>query len=138
MSKGGGGKESPTDQSSHATTTTTQIDRRQVVDNGGIGIAGESAVINVLDAGAIDKPFAFANANDQELTKNLDNQLGFARNIFESGLSVLDKAGQQVQLQTQLVAKAYDNAQGDGTAKTVLTVAAIASVALVAVKVWGK
>lgn len=138
MSKGGGGKESPTDQSSHATTTTTQIDRRQVVDNGGIGIAGESAVINFLDAGAIGAAFDFAQANDQQTGTNLAKLLGFAGGVFESGLTVLDKAGAQVQAQTQLVSKAYDDAKGAGTEKTLLTTAALATVAIVAIRMWTK
>ncbi len=71
---------------------------------------------------------------DRDATRSID----FARSVFESGLSVLGTAGKQVEAQTTLLAKAYDNAKGDGTEKQTLMYVALAAVAVVAVAtVWG-
>lgn len=121
--------------------TTTNTDRRVVADNGAFALsAGDvtGSTITLTDLGAIDKAFTFAAANDQQTGKNISNTLAFAKDIFDQGLTVLDKAGQQIQQQTELVAKAYDTAQGAGDQKTILAAAGLAAVAIVAIKVWGK
>lgn len=141
---GGGGDSS---SSSSSSQTTNQIDRRQVVDSGSVGVSSDTSTVSVqiLDGGAIagakslaDNALALVKASDQETGKTLADVLGFAENVFTSGLSVLDKAGAQVKANTDLVTKAYDNAQGEGTQKNLIAAAALATVAIVAVKVWGK
>ncbi len=160
LRKGGGSS-----SSSSTTQTTNQVDRRQVVDAGSVGVSSDTSTVNVsvLDQGAIarageiaDRAIAMAaysgqeasrnlqsvldliTASDQETGKSLSSVLGFARDVFVTGIGVLDKAGDQIDSQTALVARAYDNAQGEGTQKNMVAAAALAAVAIVAVKVWGK
>jgi hypothetical protein len=120
--------------------TTQNIDRRLVVDNGGIGFSSDGGqyTINVLDEGIVGRALDLVTASDQETGRSVADVLGFAQGVFDSGLAVLDKAGKQVETQSALVAKAYDQARGEGTQKNLVAAAAIATVAIVAVKVWGK
>lgn len=138
---GGGGSSSESNQ------TTNQVDRRQVVDSGSVGVSSDSSTVNVsiLDQGAIarageiaDRAIALVGASDQETGKTLANVLGFAKDVFTTGIGVLDKAGTQIDRQTQLISQAYDNAKGEGTQKNLVAAAALATVAIVAVNVWGK
>lgn len=72
---------------------------------------------------------------DRDAARSID----FARSVFSSGLSVLDAAGKQVEAQSALISKAYDNAKGDGTEKQIIFYVAVGAVALVAVaSVWGR
>ncbi len=137
---GGGGSSSSSSQS------TNQVDRRQVVDNGSVGVSSDTSTVNVsiLDQGAIAgardiaaNALALVAASDQQTGQNLSTVLGFARDVFTTGIGVLDKAGKQIDAQTGLIAKAYDNAQGEGTQKNLVAAAALATVAIVAVKAWG-
>ncbi len=139
---GGGG-----DSSSSTNQTTNQVDRRQVVDSGSVGVSSDTSTVTVsiLDGGAIVGAKALAEsalnlvkASDQETGKTLADVLGFAENVFTTGIGVLDKAGDQVAAQSEIVSKAYDNAKGEGTQKNLIAAAALATVAIVAVKVWGK
>jgi hypothetical protein len=126
--------------SSSTTQTTQQIDRRLVVDSGSVGVSSDTSTVNVsvLDAGAVEGALELVRASDQVTGKNVADVLGFAKDVFTAGLTVLDKAGRQIETQSELVAKAYDAARGEGTQKNMVTVAAVAAVAIVAVKVWGR
>lgn len=132
---GGGGR-----SSSQSSQETNNVDRRLVVDNGGIGFSSDGGTysINVLDGGAVSGALALVDASDQRTQATVNDLLGFTRDVFVSGLTVLDRAGKHVESQTALVAKAYDTAQGEGTQKNLVAAAALAAVAIVAVKVWGK
>lgn len=131
---GGGGSSSSSSQS------TQNIDRRLVVGEGAIGFSSDGGTyeVNVLDQGAIMSAINLVQASDQETGKSVADVLGFARDVFTAGLTVLDKAGSQVEKQTDLVSRAYDNAQGEGTQKNLIAAAALATVAVVAIRVWGK
>lgn len=140
LHKGGG-------SSSSSTQTTQNIDRRLVVGEGAVGFSSDGGTyeVNILDQGAIagakEAIFAALNlvqASDQETGKSVNTVLGFARDVFTAGLTVLDKAGSQIEKQTSLVSQAYDNAKGEGTQKNLVAAAALATVVVVAVKVWGK
>lgn len=124
--------------SSSNAQTTTNVDRRIVADNGGVGVNADGSTIYVTDHGAVNAAIALVGESDERATKTLSEQLGFTKDIFTAGLTVLDKAGRQVESQTELLAKAYDGAKGDGTQKTIVAAAAVAAVAIVAIKVWGK
>ena len=55
-----------------------------------------------------------------------------------SAFKTLDKTQEVTRESQRGVAAAYEGAQGAGNEKTMLTIAALAVVGLVAVKVWGK
>jgi hypothetical protein len=120
--------------SSSSTQQTTQnVDRRMVLDAGSIGFSsdGGTYAVNVLDQGAVQNAIDLVESSSRET-------LGFTRDIFAAGLTVLDKAGKQVEAQTALVAKAYDSAKGEQTQKNLVAATALAAVAIVAIKVWAK
>lgn len=99
------------------------------------------ANLNALDFAkdTFGKAFGALAASDQETSKTLAQALEFAKTVFMSGLEVLDEAGTQINSQTELIAKAWDNAKGSGTEKQTLFYVAVGAVALVAVvTVWGK
>lgn len=149
MTLEGGGGGSSSSSSSSSSQTTNQIDRRMVVDGGGIGINADGSVISIsqttTDFGAIEsarqqvmRALALVEASDQQSGKTLSEALGFAKDVFDSGISVLDKAGEQINDQAELIAKAYDNAKGEATQKNLIAAASLAAVAIVAVKVMGR
>lgn len=116
-----GGK-SKSKSSSYSTTVNT--DKRQVVEEG-IGVSSDSSTVNVntLDGGAIAGAFDFSKAIVSEyLAPSLD--------ILKSQQEFVAGAGEQV-------AKAYDDAKGEGTQKFLLAVGVGAIVAVVAVKSFG-
>lgn len=78
-----------------------------------------------------------AERSGDQTWRTFSDALAFSQNVFETGIGVLDKAGQQINAQTDLVAKAYDNAKGEGTQKNMVAAAALAAVALVAISVYG-
>jgi len=141
---GGGGS------SSSNQTSTQQIDKRLVVD-AGIGISSDSSTVsvNALDGGAVKESLATAGEAISALSsvsslaltggaKTVADVLGFASSVFSKSFDALDRSGKIIEGGGVLVAKAYDDAKGDGTQKTYIAVAALAVVAVVAVKAWGK
>lgn len=126
--------------SSSSSQSVQNVDRRLVVGEGAIGLSsdGGTYTLNVLDGGAVSGALELVKASDQATAKTVSEQLGFTKEIFAAGLTVLDKAGKQVEAQTKLVANAFDTARGEGTQKNLIAAAALATVAIVAVKVWGK
>lgn len=109
---------------SSSRSATTQRDTRQALAEGAVGISGDSNVLNVLDAGAIGEAFDFAKASDQETHKTLAGVLNFAGGVFETG--------------TKQVEQAYESAKGEATQKTLFAGAALAAVAIVAIKGFAK
>jgi hypothetical protein len=126
---GGGGGSS----SSSSSQQTNNVDRRLVTDGGSVGVSADSSTVsvNVLDAGAIAAAFDFAKVSDQETGKTLNSVLGLARDVFTGGRAVLEQGGNQID-------RAYASAKGEATQKNMLMVAALAAVAIVAVKVLSK
>lgn len=105
-------------------TATEQHDRRLALAEGAIGISGDENVLNVLDANAIEKAFDFASASDQETHKTLAGVLDFAGVVYETGAKQVERA--------------YEGARGEATQKNLVAAAALATVAVVAVRAWGK
>jgi len=128
---GGGGGSSRSDSTS--TQTTSNADRRIVADGGSTALSTDNSTvtINTLDAGAIQNAFKFASDNQQETGKTLQSVLGVAADVFT-------KAAASVDSSAAVVSKAYDNAQGQGDTKTYIAAAALAVVAVVAVRAFAK
>lgn len=117
--------------SSSSSSSTTNIDKRIVQGDGGFAISPDSATVNILDQGAIKSAFDFAEHIGTENAGTLGQVLDFAKQTFNVGAANLQSA-------SSVVAKAYDNAQGQGDQKTLVLYAALAVVALAAFKVFGK
>lgn len=111
---------------SSSSQTTQNFDQRVVADAGGIGISGSSNV-NVLDGGAIDSAFAFANSNVETQAASFHELIDLAGKQLKSGTETLSQAG-------TLVAKAYDDAKGEGATKLYMVAALVAVIAVVALR----
>lgn len=124
---GGGGS------SSSSSSATNNIDKRLVTGENSVGISADSSSVsvNVLDGGAIAGAFTFAREVDANAGKNLATVLNLAGSLFEKTAGALDKSA-------ATVAQAYDQAKGQGADARVLAYGAMAVVALVAVKSFGK
>ena len=126
--------------SSASTTSTENVDRRQVVDNQSVGVSSDSSTVYVTptDLGSVRAAFEFAGKNSEDAQNNVNTILGIADRVFVSAFKTLDKTQEVTRESARGVAVAYEGARGAGNEKTMLTIAALAVVGLVAVKVWGK
>lgn len=77
---GGGGDSS---SSSSQATSTTNLDKRQVVDNGGLGVSSDSSTVNVttnsLDIGAIGKAIELSKASLTAANQNFSDVVGMSK-----------------------------------------------------------
>ena len=78
---GGGGDSS---SSSSQATTTTNVDKRLVVDNGGVGVSSDSSTVtvNTLDNGAITQAIDLSKTSTKAAYSGLDSLLGFANSVL--------------------------------------------------------
>lgn len=100
---------------SSSSSSSTNIDKRQVVDANAIGVTsdGSSSVqVNVLDAGAIDKAFAFALNNTEQLGDTFEKMLSFT----EQAIDLTADNAKFAEMATKEVGAAYaaasENASG--------------------------
>lgn len=86
---GGGGDSS---SSSNQSTTTTNVDRRQVVDTGSVGISSDGSTINIqsLDQGAIAGARDIALASVTNNATNTAKLLEVAGSLFAGQQKALD------------------------------------------------
>lgn len=125
---GGGGS------SSSSSTSTQNIDKRQVVEQG-VAVSSDTSnvTVNALDGGAVAAAFDFATragAGASEFGKAVITE------YLKPSLDVLRSQQQFVKESGEAVAKAYDDAKGEGTQKFLLAVGVGAMVAVVAVNAF--
>lgn len=137
----GGGDSSSSSSSSTSTTTNTQnIDKRQVVDAGSVGVSSDQSTVNVqvLDNGAIRDALAFASRAGDAASGGYSELLKVTSAIFNQAFAVIDKNAALAKELTSEVGTAYDVAQSSVSGardqqKTLLIVGGII-VGLVAMK----
>lgn len=135
---GGGGS------SSSSSSATSNIDKRLVTGQNSVGVSADNSTVTVqvLDGGAIAGALELARQTDANSGKNLGTVLGFASGLYESAMKALENSAAMVRdssaTNTAMVATAYDQAKGQGADARVLAYGAMAVVALVAVKSFGK
>lgn len=98
---------------SSSSSSSTNIDKRQVVDAGAMGITADSSgssnlTISVLDAGAIDRAFDFAKFNAGEFTDSFEKLLTFAG----QAMNMTQDNAKVAELAADKVAQAYEGATG--------------------------
>jgi len=135
--EGGGGS------SSSSSTTTSNTDKRQVLGAPGVQVSsdGSSRVkINALDAGAIKKVFKFATGADRRRSADLSLHLKYNNKTAMKALQLSDRAFtnafESLDATAAGIEKAYEDAKGAGTEKTLVTIAALAVVAVIGIKAW--
>lgn len=154
MGKGG--------SSSESSSSTQNIDKRWVTGEGSVGLNAENSSVSVqaLDGGALAGAFEFAARVDANAGKNLnsvldlaaqfdantgrnfDSVLNLASGLYELAVNALGKSATMVsessKANNEIVATAYDQAKGQGADARILAYGAMAVVAVVAVKTFGK
>lgn len=136
--KGGGSSSSA---STSNETTTVQVDKRQAVDSG-VGVSADDSNVNLsleyTDRGAVSDAFSFARDVGEGGAAVTQRVLDIADRVFADAFRTIGKTTEAVQTAGNSVATAYDTAKGAGSEKTLVTIAALAVVAVVAVQKWGK
>lgn len=137
---------SKTSARTSTSTSTSNLDKRQVVSDQGIGVSadGSSVLVNVLDGGSIAGAFSLAKQVDLTSSRNFRDALGFADETYDRASNVLDKSLSLVERNGATLSNAFGNsltalqsayseARGEGTQKNILTAVALVAVGIVAV-----
>lgn len=122
----GGGDSS---SSSSAATTTSNIDKRQVVSSGAVGVTtdaagGISVTNNALDAGAIQGALDYVKATDATQGANFTSLLSLADKMFSTGAGVIAKAQDTTLAQIGQINTAKNDTTGTIDQKTMIILAA--------------
>lgn len=121
---GGGSSKS----SSSSTTNTTNIDRRQVVAEGAVGIAADGATVNVttLDAGIVTSALDAVKANDATNGQSFSQLLSLADKLFTGAGEVINKTQDTTIKQIDQIQTAANDQKGAVDQKTLIIVAGAA------------
>lgn len=119
---GGGGK-----SSSSTSNKTTNIDRRQVVDTGSIGISSDNSTVYIesTDAGIVTKALETVAAADATAGEGFDKLLTLADRLFDAGGAILDKTSETSMAAVAAVNTARNDAQGSIDQKTLVILGAV-------------
>jgi hypothetical protein len=121
--------------SSSTSTTTNSVDKRQVVDNGAVGVSSDSSTVNVTymqtDYGSIANALNLAKSSSDTVYKGLVEVLGLAKDSVSLSQKTLTSAGQAVQ-------SAYQNASDSQSGVRSIALAGLVVVAVVAARSFGK
>lgn len=131
---GGGGSSS---SSSSNQTSTTNIDKRQVVDTGGIGVSSDSSTVTVnnqtLDAGIVTKALDTVAGADATNGQGFNQLLTLADKLFTAGSETLQKQSDATMQQVSALNTIANDQKGQIDQKT-LIILAVAGVGVMALK----
>jgi len=117
-------------------SSTNNVDKRQVVDGGSVGVSADKSTITVnstsTDQGSVKAAFDFAKFADATNGDGFSKLLDTANNMFTSSLTAVSQSN-------QTLSDAYKTAQADQNAKATLdsrylVAAGIAVVAIVGLR----
>lgn len=133
---GGGG-------SSNETTTSTQnVDKRQVVDTGSIGVTSDSSQVTVnasyLDEGAVNKAIDLATTSTATAGANVGEVLGFAKDVLKVAGENLKGTERAFNTATAQVAGAYETVQELSSGQRFLVAGGLLIAGIVAIKTFRK
>lgn len=114
--------------SSSSNVTTTNVDRRQVVAEGAIGIASDSSTINLqmLDADIVNKALEVVGANDATNGASFTQLLSLADKMFTGAGDIISKAQDTTLSQIGALQTAQNDQKGAIDQKTLVIVAGTA------------
>jgi len=112
----GGSNDKSQKSSSTTNTTTTNIDRRQVMSDGAIGITSDSSTVNVqqMDAGIVKSALDVVAGADATAGQGFTQLLTLADRLFTAGGSMLDKTANTTMAQVGALTEAQKTAAGGG------------------------
>lgn len=127
---GGGGssdKSSSSSSTSSTTTNTTNIDRRQVVADGGLGIASDHATVSVesVDGQLLGKALDVVSAADATAGAGFNQLLSLTEKMFAAGGSIMSKTADTSMAAVSAVNTARNDAQGSIDQKTLVILGAV-------------
>lgn len=122
--------------SSSNSTTTTNVDKRQVVDAGGIGVSSDSSTVSVnnssLDAGAISAASSNVNnaldvvkANDATNGASFSQLLSMADKLFTTSANIIGKAQDTTLTQVGALTTLSNDQKGAVDQKTLIILGAV-------------
>lgn len=129
-----GGKSSSSSTSEN-TTNTTNIDRRQVVAEGGFGIASDGANVTIesIDGGIVQSALDTVKANDATNGASFTQLLSLADKFLTGAGEVINKTQDTTIKQIDQINTAANDQTGKIDQKTLL-IAAGAAVAIMAIR----
>jgi hypothetical protein len=129
-----GGKSSSS-SNSESTTNTTNIDRRQVVAEGGFGIASDGATVTIesIDGGIVQSALDTVKANDATNGAGFTQLLTLADKFLSGAGEVINKTQDTTIKQIDQINTAANDQTGKIDQKTLL-IAAGAAVAIMAIR----
>lgn len=127
---GGGGssdKSSSSSSTSSTTTNTTNIDRRQVIADGGYGIASDNATVQIesVDGVILNKALDVISASDATAGQGFNQLLSLTEKLFAAGGQILDKTADTSMAAVSAVNTARNDAQGSIDQKTLVILGAV-------------
>lgn len=114
--------------SSSTSSTTTNVDRRQVVGEGAIGLASDNSTINLntLDAGIVNKALDTVAAADATNGQGFSTLLTLADKMFTKGGTILEKTADTTMAQVAALTTAQNDQKGAIDQKTIMVLAGVA------------
>lgn len=130
------GGSSKSSSSSNQTTNTTNIDRRQAVAEGAIGISSDGATVNIesLDGGIVQAALDVVKANDVTGAQGYTALLGLADKLLSGAGEVISKQQDTTVKQIDQINTAAADAKGFIDNKTLVILAGVGAVAYLARK----
>ena len=122
---------------STTSTTTNNLDKRQVVDGGAVGISSDQSTVTfnqqTLDAGAIQAGASVALAGISSNATNVDHLLAAANKLFTQQQNALDMNTQLTKSLASTAQAAYADAAANaqGNKPIVYAVVAVIGIAMV-------
>lgn len=122
-----GSKETSSSSSSSNTTNTTNIDRRQVMSDGAIGITSDGSTVNVqsMDAGVVRAALDVVAASDATNSDGYSKLLNLTEKMFTAGGQILGKTADASLAAVSAVNSARNDAAGSIDQKTLIILGAV-------------
>lgn len=129
----GGGDGGSSSSSSANTTSTTNVDKRQVVDNGAIGVSSDSSTVNVsmLDNGAVNHAIDLVNNAGA-------GALDAYKALLATTLALESKNTDTLKANTDLASKLVDKPVQADASNNALKVGGLLIVGMAALSHFGK
>lgn len=115
--------------SSSNSTTTTNVDKRQVVDAGGIGVSSDQSTVtvtnNALDAGIVNTALDVVKTNDATQGASFSQLLTMADKLFSTSANIIGKAQDTTLTQVGALTTLANDQKGAVDQKTLIIMGAI-------------
>lgn len=115
--------------SSSNSTTTTNVDKRQVVDAGGIGVSSDQSTVtvtnNALDAGIVNTALDVVKTNDATNGASFSQLLSMADKLFSTSANIIGKAQDTTLTQVGALTTLSNDQKGAVDQKTLIILGAV-------------